>query len=234
MPRAGPIARAQKHDITHAVSSVPGSAVPPNWRSDAGLSLFAGPATPARSRVRADARICGSDAHSIQFWEALSTHLDEQNAELQSLVAERDSAAKQQRFSDAAHLSQKIQEIRSTDSLAELRADQACAVAQQDFRRAAALQAHLGPALGALPGWWQTSTHKTDIRGHVIYVSEAFGKLVGRVFSATDVTRIFGCTPDNHLGVNPSPQLMSQLGTVVFEVVLCPGSGSGVPQQCCM
>ena len=165
IPRSRPIARALKPELHRDVCSVPGSGILPNWRSDP-VSACASPTTPARYRVRACARICGSGVHSSQFWEALSTHLDERNAELQSLLDERDVAVKQERFSDAAQLSSRIQELQSMDVLAQLRADQACAVAQQDFSRAAALQARLGPkagpGLGALLGWWQITAHKKD------------------------------------------------------------------------
>lgn len=232
--RASTLARANRRDRYHDEAISSSGAVVLNQRNEAvsfsGL-LPPGPPTPSRTRSRTHAQISGVGVHSLQFWKGLAVQLDQREAALQSLLHERDRVARQERFSDAALLSRQVQELQSEDIVAQLRADQICAVEQQDFIRAAALKK---ARLVNLLGWWQIGPlDKKDVRGHVMHVSEAFGKLVGRVYSASDLAKIFGCTAENHLGVKPTPELMSRLGTAVFEVILHSGSGAGVLPQCC-
>jgi hypothetical protein len=205
----------------------PSSAVRMHRHSEASASLANAPATvaaPSRSLVRTCAQESDYAGHVAQC-RKLADELDKRQADLQFALEERACAVRQERFSDAAVAARKVQDIESQDIVASLRADQATAVEEQDFVRAASLQK---ARLAALLGWWQIAPDKKDVRGHVLHVSEAYGKLVGRVYSASDLAKILGCTPENKLGLSPSPQLKSQLGTTVFEVIFQSLSGSGV------
>lgn len=162
-----------------------------------------------------DSDRAASSSTRSDIWHEYASHLDSQQRRLEILRESRDSAAAEQDFFAAAAFAQQAEDLESSDSLKRLRQAQADAIAEQDFAKAAQIyQARLG----ALCGWWHVSPGQADAWGHVLHVTESFGKLTGTAYSAADLVKVFGCTPDNQMRANLDHALLNRVGAPVFEV----------------
>lgn len=172
-----------------------------------------------------DSDWAASSPNRSAIWQEYASHLDAQQRRLEVLRESRDSAAAEQDFFAAAAFAQQAEDLESSDSLKRLRQAQADAIAEQDFARAAQIyQARLG----ALCGWWHVSPGQADAWGHVLHVTESFGKLTGIAYSAADLVKVFGCTPDNQMRANLDRELLSSVGAPVFEVYINSPDDPGV------
>eukprot|EP00892_Ulva_mutabilis_P008116 jgi/Ulvmu1/5677/UM024_0024.1 len=183
------------------------------------ISPAASPAPALRSEL-AHVEAPATDAAA---WHEYAGHIDAQQRRLDMLLESRDSAAAEEDFFAAAAFARQAEEVQMTDSLRRLRQAQADAIADQNYDQAAQIyQARLG----ALCGWWQVSPGQEDVWGHVLHVTERFGKLTGTAYSAADLVKVFGCTPDNQMRAALNPGMLANVGETIFEVYITSATAS--------
>ena len=204
-------------------SCIPDSKASYSRRGDDASLPSAGVAPPHQS---SESDFCAPSANHVAIWHEYADHLDAQQHRLEVLRESRDSAAAEEDFFAAAAFAQQAEDLESSDSLKRLRRAQADAIAAEDFEKAA--QIHQA-RLGALCGWWHVSPGQADAWGHVLHVSESYGKLTGTAYSAADLVKVFGCTPDNQMRAKLNPELLGSVGATIFEVCITALQGSGAP-----
>lgn len=164
-----------------------------------------------------DSAWTASSASHVTTWHEYANRLDIQQRRLDMLLESRDSAVAEEDFFAAAAFAGQAEELQATDSLRRLRQAQADAIAEQDYTKAAQIYQS---RLGTLCGWWQVSPGQADVWGHVLHVTEQFGKLTGRAYSAADLVKLFGCTPNNQMRASLNKDMLSSVGETVFEVYI--------------
>ena len=122
-----------------------------------------------------------------------------------------------QDYAAAATLAARAQTLQSQDALAVAHSAIDAAVARHDFACAAALR---DSAMLRLRGWWSVAPDSTDPQGHLLHVSESYGRLRARAYSPRQLAEAHGWHEGAQMQRSEARLPLEATGVPLFDVML--------------
>ncbi|KAL4425295.1 hypothetical protein ABPG75_009311 [Micractinium tetrahymenae] len=121
---------------------------------------------------------------SWESWQQYFYEMDDVVQEMEAVESELEEAVQQEDYRSAAALKAQLTELEAADCVGAALAELQAAVEEERFADAAALRDESG---ASLLGWW-VGRAEDDAVGHLLRITRDFGRLVGTVYSARDIT----------------------------------------------
>jgi hypothetical protein len=142
--------------------------------------------------------------------------VDAKSAELARLQACIQWAVAEEAYGQAAALNRRASALQAADALTQLRAAMSSAVAAQDYAGAAALR---DASYRGLLGWWRVTADGQDAWGHLVHISEAYGRLAARGYTPSHIADMHGWRQESPYRSSVGNANVSEAGLPLFEIV---------------
>jgi hypothetical protein len=163
---------------------------------------------------------------STAWWKTFASEMDTQAMNLARSRAFVHRAAAAEQYAAAARHAAAVSSLVAANSATQIQASLADAVNADDFPRAAALR---DAALLRLRGWWRVTAHGSDPWGHLVHVTEGYGRLSARAYSAAHLAELHGWQDDTFFNTEGGAVAVEEGGVPLFEVMLT-HTPDGAPQ----
>lgn len=140
--------------------------------------------------------------------------------ELARLQVRIHGAAAAEEYGRAATLRRRATALQTADPLTQLRAALSAAVTAQDYAGAAALR---DASRCGLIGWWRVAPDGCDVWGHLVHISDEYGRLAARAYTPSHIAGIHGWRQEIPYCSSLGNATVAEAGVPLFEIVFYRG-----------